>query len=244
MAVKHAASRAAAGPERRPGTVTIVTDRVRFSVPPGVHRHDEFRRWATRDDFPPNVRVFFNQGELILDVSNEELETHVKVKGEIARVLLNLIQATDIGEYYSDGALLTNEHAELSYNPDGTFVRWETFDNATVHLVPREGAAGQFIEIVGTPDMVLEVVSRSSVKKDTVDLREAYHRAGVPEYWLIDGRGDGIALDILQRRKTRYSRTARADDWQWSNAFGRWFRLERTRGRREHWRYTLHIRDE
>ena len=34
--------------------------------------------------------------------------------------------------------------------------------------------------------MTLEVVSSSSVRKDTVDLRDRYYKAGILEYWLVD----------------------------------------------------------
>jgi Uma2 family endonuclease len=37
------------------------------------------------------------------------------------------------------------------------------------------------MELEGTPDWVLEVVSQSSVAKDTKWLRESYHKAGIPE---------------------------------------------------------------
>ena len=37
--------------------------------------------------------------------------------------------------------------------------------------------------------MVLEVVSPTSVRKD-VDLLDLYRQASIPEYWLVDPRGD------------------------------------------------------
>ena len=37
-----------------------------------------------------------------------------------------------------------------------------------------------YLELEGVPDMVLEVVSRSSVRKDTVLMRQAYWRAATP----------------------------------------------------------------
>ncbi len=37
-----------------------------------------------------------------------------------------------------------------------------------------------------TPDLVVEVLSKGSKKRDTVEKREEYLRVGVAEYWVID----------------------------------------------------------
>src|SRR4051812_19313081 len=100
-------------------------------------------------------------------MSPEELESHNKVKSEVGRVLCNLNEGLDLGEFYGDGTLVTNEAADLSTEPDDTFVTWESFEAGRVRLTPREDGPGQFIELQGAPDWVLEVVSRSSVAKDT-----------------------------------------------------------------------------
>jgi Uma2 family endonuclease len=230
-----------AEPARR-GEVSILMDRFSAVVPPEARDLDGFRRWATRPDFPPGVRVLYDRGAICLDMSNEELETHIKAKTEIARVLQNLLRETDQGEFYGDGALVTNPVAEVSNNPDAVFLSWETLDTERARLIAREGAPGQFVEIEGAPDWVLEVVSLSSVNKDTRQLREAYHRAGIPEYWLVDARGEEIDFQILHHRKARYVPAPVKDGWQHSQVFGRSFRLERTRDRRNLWRYTLHVR--
>jgi Uma2 family endonuclease len=40
--------------------------------------------------------------------------------------------------------------------------------------------------ITGPPSLVVEIISPSSRRVDTVTKRAAYARAGVPEYWLMD----------------------------------------------------------
>ena len=147
----------------------------------------------------------------------------------------------DLGEFYSDGTLVTNEAADLSTEPDGTFVTWRSFEAGRVRLTPREDRPGQYVELQGTPDWVLEVVSRSSVAKDTRVLRAAYHRAGVPEYWIIDARFDAIDFQVLRRRRDRYVVVAPRGGWHRSPVFGRGFRLERRRNRMGRWKYTLEV---
>jgi Uma2 family endonuclease len=229
-------------PVTTPSAVSVVTDRYHLIVPPSAFTLSGFRAWVKADDFPERVRVTFIDGEIYLDMSNEEIETHVAVKTEVGRSLSNLIRELKLGKYYGDGVLVTNEAANVSNNPDALFLSWDTIESKRVRLIPREGEEGQYTEIEGTPDWVLEVVSDSSVRKDTRRLREAYHRAGIPEYWLIDARGQGIAFQVLHRRKNGYAAAPIREGWQRSRAFGRSFRLVREHDRAGMWEYTLESR--
>jgi Uma2 family endonuclease len=89
--------------------------------------------------------------------------------------------------------------------------------------------------------MVLEIVSPSSVGKDTVRLRERYHLAGIAEYWLIDARGDDLQFAILRHTPAGYDPVPAAAGWLSSEVFGRRFRLDRVRDPRGVWMYTLHV---
>jgi Uma2 family endonuclease len=139
--------------------------------------------------------------------------------------------------------LVTNEPAGVSNNPDGTFVTWETLDAGRARLIPRKNRQGQFIEIEGTTDWLLEVVRDGSARKDLVQLRRAYHRAEVPEYWLIDARGEEIDFQIHLRRSKKYVAGPSKDGWHWSPLFRRWFRMTRTVDRAGMWRYRLDVKE-
>ena len=54
-------------------------------------------------------------------------------------------------------------------------------------LVVRSGNSGIFREgrVLGVPDLLVEVVSPSNPSYDLRTKREAYARAGVPEYWMV-----------------------------------------------------------
>ena len=100
----------------------------------------------------------------------------------------------------------------------------------------------EFIEIIGTPDMVLEVLSDSSVRKDLVRLKAAYERAGVPEYWVVDARGEQISVsDHDAGGRSLRVRRRRADQPQASRVLGARFALHRTRNRLGRYAYTLEI---
>ena len=217
-------------------------DRWSFRIPASALTLAGFRNWATSEEFPEHIRVAFLDEEIYLDMSNEELETHNKVKMEIGRLLLNWNRETQSGTFCGDGVLLTHEAASVSNNPDAFFFSHDTLQAGRVRLIPRKNEQGQYIEIEGTPDWVLEVVSAGSVQKDTVRLREAYHRAGIAEYWLIDARGEEIHFQILHHRKNGYAAAPLREGWQRSRVFGRSFRLERRHDALGLWEYTLYVR--
>jgi Uma2 family endonuclease len=201
-----------------------------------------FRAWAASDDFPERGRVCFLGDEVFIDMSPEEIETHLKLKGEIAKGMLLLVEKEDLGEFYCDGVLITHPTAGLSCEPDASFVTWEDLASGRVRSVPREGVEGQYIEIEGTPRWVLEIVSNSSVGKDTRKLRDLYYQAGVAEYWIIDARGADILFQILVRGESEYVEVAPRRGWVRSQVFDRRFRLTRTRGRLKRWKYRLEAR--
>ena len=91
--------------------------------------------------------------------------------------------------------------------------------------------------------MVLEVVSASSVQKDTVTLRELYAKAEVAEYWLIDARDDPPRFDVLRLGDNGYTPTRRqSGGWLRSPVFGRSFRFTRQADPLGHPLYTLDVR--
>ena len=61
--------------------------------------------------------------------------------------------------------------------------------------------------------MVLEVLSNSSVRKDDVDLRQAYWEAGIREYWLVDARKPPLRFEILNYTQRGYTARRKKDGW-------------------------------
>jgi len=213
----------------------------RVRVPKSAATHQGFRRWVTALRFPEHVHPTFVDGEMWFTMSPESLETHSKVKGEFTAALLRHIRERDLGEGYPDGAFLTNVAARLSTEPDFQFVSWEATERGRVTLTRRRQRLEEFIEMVGTPDLVLEVVSDSSTRKDLVRLKAAYERAGIPEYWLVDARPDRIAFQILTLQDGGYVSTTPPDQPQTSPVLGARFELRRARNRVGRFTYTLMI---
>ena len=198
-----------------------------------------FRAWAQSDDFPEKGKFSLINGNILIDMSPEEIETHNKVNTAITQGVGVINDEADLGEYFRNGVLVTNSKADLATVPDGVFVKWATSQAGRVQFIPRKDRQGQYIEIRGTPDWTLEVVSISSVTKDTIDLPILYHQAGIPEFWLVDARGKDINFQVLVRRRSKYVRAKIRSGWSFSPVFGRWFRLVRKTNRLGRWNYRL-----
>ena len=146
--------------KKSPYTVVIEGDGV--AVPAEVTDLASFRRWTVSEDFPEQGRVSYLAGEIWIDMSMEQLFTHNKVKTEFFIVLGSLIKSGRLGDFFSDGASISCPQADLSTVPDAVFLSRRSVRTGRVRLVA--GAHQGFVEIEGSPDMALEVVSDGSFR--------------------------------------------------------------------------------
>jgi Uma2 family endonuclease len=193
----------------------------RWRIPPGIVDLASFRRWLRAEE-PEGVRLAYLAGVLWVDQSMEQFYTHNQVKGEIARVLGNLVEESGLGRFGPDGMQLSNPDADLSTAPDGLYFTYDALRSGRIRQLA--GRRPGVIELEGTPDMVLEVVSDSSVEKDLERLPDLYRRAGIPEFWRADARGE-LRFEILRLTEAGYVAAEAPDGWRRSEVFGRSFRL-------------------
>jgi Uma2 family endonuclease len=189
-------------------------------IPAWVKGLDSFRRWTRSKDFPEQGCISYLAGELWVDMSMER-SIHNQMKGVFALALGGLVQQMRLGKWYEDGMRLVHAGAELSTEPDGMFLSHETLRAGRAVL--EEG--DDTLEVLGTPDMVLEEISPTSVAKDTKLLRERYWEAGVTEYWLADSRERTRTFDILRHGKRGYVTARKQNGWVNSTVFDKAFRL-------------------
>jgi Uma2 family endonuclease len=208
-------------------------------IPDGIRDHESYRKWARSPNFPHTGRFSFLAGKIWVDMSPEELMAHNLLKGEYAAVLHTLLKQFRRGKYFHDRTLVTNVSAGLSTEPDGTFVSFDSLRLGRVTFI--EGQQG-YVEIEGSPDMTLEVVSMSSVKKDTIELRELYWQASVQEYWLVNALGERLLFDILRRTRSGYVATQKRSGWAASRVFGKSFKITSKPDELGYPEYTLHVR--
>ena len=196
----------------------------RVDVPSEVRDLASFRQWALTAEFPEGTHIsYFGNGDIWIDMSKEQVFSHNQVKTSIGHCLWSIAEENFQGRFFSDGIRFTSIAADLSTNPDGIYASTETLKSSQLKLTP--GADSGFVELEGTPDMALEVISRSSVQKDTDILLDKYWRAGIPEYWLVDARGEALKFEVYRHTADGYRKTESEGGWIRSEVFKRRFRL-------------------
>jgi Uma2 family endonuclease len=176
-------------------SVVLLDEDVR--IPAGVHALEEFRRWCHGGQFPERGRIDYLQGDVEVDMSPEDLFTHVTPKAAIAARLHALVVEGVRGAVFIDCTRVVSPAAGLSVEPDVVVVLLESMAAGRVRPVPSSPPrAGRYVELEGAPDLVVEIISDTSVSKDRKRLPGLYARAGVPELWLVDARGETPNLEI------------------------------------------------
>ena len=87
----------------------------------------------------------------------------------------------DVDVHFSDGTL---------FKPD-----------LVVVLKSNEKILASRKAIYGAPDMVVEVLSHSTRKKDLTIKKDVYETQGVREYWIIDPRAKSVSVYLLRDGK-------------------------------------------
>ncbi len=215
-----------------------------LQIPLGALSFDGFRAWAQSDSFPDTGRIDFLAGEIEVEMSPEDLRTHSLLKTALAVGLGILVTEHRLGWLFIDRTRLSAPAVKLSVEPDLVLVFRETIEEG--HARFRSWSRShpeRLTEIEGAADVVIEIVSNSSVNKDTKLLPRLYARAGIPELWLADARGRDLRFQIHTLRDGAYVPVEPdADGWRQSPRLGVAFRLVRQASPFTGWEYTLERR--
>lgn len=128
------------------------------------------------------------QGVLVMSPAPEV--PHQKVVGAIYHYLCEKIEDRGLGEVLQAPLDVVLSEREV-YQPDVLVIL-----NEHASHIQRKG-------IVGAPDLVVEVVSPSSVLYDRVNKHMAYEQARIPEYWLVHENEQTIEVFVLENWKYR-----------------------------------------
>lgn len=201
----------------------------------------DFRRWALSDDFPQRGRIDFVAGKIEVDISPEDLFCHGTLKTEVVRVLGQRIKAAGNGHLVCNSTRISSIEADLSAEPDIVYLSDRTLAENRARLIQKTtGEPGRYVELEGAPDLVVEIVSDSSVTKDTQRLPKAYFKAGIGEFWLVDARGKEVQFTIHRPGDSSYQPVRPdADGFQPSAVFDCGFRLDGSRDEKGHWTFDL-----
>ncbi len=108
---------------------------------------------------------------------------------KLFRLIDRFVTKNNLGEvFYAPIDIVLNE--ENTVQPDIVFIA-----TPNLQIIQRRA-------IFGVPELLVELVSPSSVRRDRYDKKALYARFGVKEYWIGDPANK--ALEILTLREGRY----------------------------------------
>ena len=110
---------------------------------------------------------------------------HQRWAGRLYLAIQRHVEAHQLGEVFFAPVDVVLDETNV-VQPDLVFV-----SAANAGLMERRG-------ILGAPDLVVEVISPASLRRDRYDKRELYARFGVKEYWLADVANRALEVLSLQ----------------------------------------------
>jgi Uma2 family endonuclease len=113
---------------------------------------------------------------------------HQRISMKLSRAIANYLFENKIGEIFASpiDVFLDNFNA---FQPDLVFIPTEN-----QHFITDDG-------IIGIPDLIIEIISPSSVLRDRVDKKNVCERLKVKEYWIIDPQNQEIEIYSVQNNR-------------------------------------------
>jgi Uma2 family endonuclease len=122
---------------------------------------------------------------------------HQDASRKLFRIIDRFVTANNLGDvFYAPVDVVLN--GENTVQPDLVFVA-----RARTGIIQRRA-------IFGVPDLLVELVSPSSVRRDRYDKRALYARFGVKEYWIGDPANK--SLEILTLESGQYELHCSAEE--------------------------------
>ncbi|HEX9921424.1 MAG TPA: Uma2 family endonuclease [Anaerolineae bacterium] len=156
--------------------------------------YEEFLAWADED-----THVEWVDGEVIVHMPPKNI--HQTTLGFLYRLLGLFVDLFGLGKVGIAPFEVKLMPDGPSREPDLFFIANENLDRLTED------------RLVGPADLIIEIVSTDSVRRDRQDKLQEYRDAGVQEYWVIDPRSNKQRADFYQRdEKGEYQLYATEDD--------------------------------
>lgn len=166
---------------------------VEYLSTPDVMRHSErltvaeFRAMEFDDDDPYSYELI--EGEIVQKSAPNPF--HQRVSHNLVRALDAYVIPQNLGEvFYAPIDVFLDEYNV--FQPDVLFL-----SNDRKNLVTIDG-------IMGAPNLVVEIVSPSTVKRDRGGKMSVYERFGVLEYWIVDIRTRSVEVYVNTNEDGRF----------------------------------------
>jgi Uma2 family endonuclease len=195
------------------------------TVPVWVNNLDRFREWSHSEEFPNSSKILYFDGNIFVDDDMERL-LHTTIKAAISRSIGNWSEQHLPGLVCIDSMRFMHRTSDLSSEPDIVFITDESLTSGKARVADGDAS----LEIEGSPDLIVEIISPTSSHKDEQILRKKYWEAGVKEYWIADSRNTP-SLSILKRTSKKYvAATNDEKEWQRSDVLEAFCKLVTRQG--------------
>jgi len=168
--------------------------------------YQEFRQMEFDDD----DRFLYEllNGELVKRSAPSPL--HQRISGRLFSKINSWINEKNLGElFYSPIDVFLDDYNVPQ--PDLIFIKKERL--GIVHL--EKG-------IIGMPDLVIEILSPGSIKRDRFEKMKIYQQFKAPEYWIVDPANGSIEVYALRDDKFEVASFAVQEGTVQSPALGGW----------------------
>lgn len=124
---------------------------------------------------------------------------HQKISRKLQRIIEDFVNGENLGEVFNAPLDVIFEENFNRVQPDLMFI-----SNDNLHI------AQDWIR--GVPDLLVEIISKSSFHLDTNEKKELYQRYGVEEYWIV--LPEYLTVEIYSLEENQYRLFSSATDDQ------------------------------
>jgi Uma2 family endonuclease len=157
----------------------------------------EFRNIEFSDDDPFRYELIYGN---IVKKTAPTLQ-HQRISRKLLVALDNFITQNKLGEIFDAPVNVVFDENNV-VEPDLVFVS----EAKKSILDENEGV------ILGVPDLIIEIISPSSVKNDRGTKMDLYEYFGVLEYWIVDPNNASIELYVLENKVWKLKEVAGKED--------------------------------
>ena len=144
-----------------------------------------------------------NLGEIMAPSAKE---AHQRNQVRLGSRMFFFTDENDLGKVYSDFDVVLSDTDTV--RPDLLFVAKER-----LHIITADN-------VQGAPDLVVEIRSESTARRDWTIKRELYARHGVKEYWIVDSDATTVSALLPEDGKLKVAGVYGEDDTLTSAVMG------------------------
>ncbi len=139
---------------------------------------------------------YYQLVEGVLHVAPSPFTLHQRILWKLSTIFSDFLRSNPIGEFFF--APLDVELNDLNiFQPDLLFV-----SNNRIGIITEK-------RVVGAPDLIIEILSKSTRKLDLTTKYAVYEQSGVLEYWIVDP--DEKRFSFYQLKDHKYHEIAVQD---------------------------------